>query len=72
MKMVRQVLKFDHTVDVIGLAMMTDEIEKVSTTQFFECRQTMLNKATLTDEGTQDQEELLFPFTFEIRKYIFF
>ena len=29
MKMVRQVLKFDHTVDVIGLAMMTDGIDKV-------------------------------------------
>ncbi len=65
MEMVKKVAKFDYTVDCVGLAMMCDEVDQISTTNFLQFR----HSAMLA--SGEDDNDISFPFTFELNKYVF-
>ena len=65
MEMVRQVMKFDYTVDGVGLAMMCDGLEQISTTNFLQIRHNVMLAS-----GEEDND-MSFPFRFEVNKYAF-
>ena len=67
LEMVKQVIKFDYTVDVIGLAMMMDEVEEISTSNFLQLRHGVMMSC-----GEEDCDmDNSFPFKFEVDKYAF-
>ena len=65
MEMVKKVSKFDYTVDCVGLAMMCDEVDEISTSNFLQFR----HSAMLA--SGEDDHDISFPFTFELNKYVF-
>ena len=64
-EMVQQVAKFDYTVDGVGLAMMCDGLEQISTTNFLQLRH-----SAMLASGEEDND-IAFPFRFELNKYEF-
>ena len=64
-EMVTKVAKFDYTVDCVGLAMMVDEVDQISTTNFLQFRH-----SAMLASGEEDHD-ISFPFVFELNKYVF-